>query len=444
MQNGNGKVPASIPYMRSVYAGDEAVLLKHYNPPESLTLKHYQQHGGYRALKKAFSMEQDAVIEEVKAANLRGRGGAGFPAGLKWSFMPKESDKPSVLVCNADESEPGTFKDRALMNGVPHMLLEGMIIAAYAMRASLSYIYIRGEMVHEAQCLENAIAEAYAANLLGKNILGSGYDLEMAVHRGAGAYICGEETGLLESLEGKRGWPRTKPPFPAQYGAFGYPTTVNNVETLACVPHIINNGAAWFKSLGPEQSPGPKLYCVSGHVKKPGLYEFPMGINMKTLIYDHCGGMLHDDRKLKAVIPGGSSVPVITADEVDVAMDFNSLSAVGSMLGSAGMIVMDESVCMVDALLNLEKFYAHESCGQCTPCREGTPWLRKILTRIEHGQATMDDIDLLQDVADKIEKRTICPLGDAAAWPVQGMLKKFRHEFEEHVKLGRCPINSRL
>ncbi len=323
------------------------------------------------------------------------------------------------------------------------MLLEGMIIAAYAIRSNHAYIYIRGEFVNEARILEKAIAQAYEKGYLGKNILGSGFDLDIHVHRGAGAYVCGEETGLIESLEGKRGWPRIKPPFPAVAGAWQSPTIVNNVETLACVPSIMERGGAWFKSIGPEKSPGPKLYCLSGHIKNPGVYELPMGTNLKELIYEVGGGILND-RKLKAVIPGGSSVPVLTADEIDVAMDFESMAAAGSMLGSAGVIVMDENTCMVDALLNLIKFYRHESCGQCTPCREGTNWAERILLKIEHGEAEMKDIDLLEEVANHINFRTICPLGDAAAMPIQSFLKKFRPEFEAHVKQKKCPLNSRL
>lgn len=422
----------------------EKVLTRHIKLPESRKIDYYRKKGGYKSFEKVLKgMQPDEVIEEVKKSNLRGRGGAGFPAGMKWGFVPKNSDKPHYLLCNADESEPGTFKDRLLMTGNPHLMLEGNMIAAYAIRANAAYIYIRGEFVEEARILEEAIAEAYAAGFLGKNILGSGYHLDMYVHRGAGAYICGEETGLIESLEGKRGWPRTKPPFPAVAGVWQSPTIVNNVETLACVPSIIENGAAWFKSIGPEKSPGPKLYCLSGHVKNPGTYELPMGFNLKELIYEHGGGM-QNGHGLKAVIPGGSSVPVLTADEIDVAMDFDSLAGIGSMLGSAGVIVMDESTCMVDALLNIAHFYRHESCGQCTPCREGTNWAERILRKIEHGEADMKDIDLLEEIAGHINFRTICPLGDAAAMPIASFLKKFRPEFEAHVKQKKCPLNSRL
>lgn len=422
----------------------EKVLTRNINIPESREITYYLQHGGYRIFEKVLKeMEPDAVISEVRDANLRGRGGAGFPAGVKWGFVPKNSDKPHYLLCNADESEPGTFKDRLLITGDPHLVLEGMMIAAYAIRANHAYIYIRGEFVNEARILEKAIAQAYEKGYLGKNILGSGFDLDMYVHRGAGAYICGEETGLIESLEGKRGWPRLKPPFPAVAGVWQSPTIVNNVETLACVPSIIEKGADWFRSIGPEKSPGPKLYCLSGHIKKPGVYELPMGMNLKELIYEYGGGILND-KKLKAVIPGGSSVPVLTADEIDVAMDFDSLAQAGSMLGSAGVIVMNEDTCMVDALLNITRFYRHESCGQCTPCREGTNWAEKVIRKIEHGQGTEADIDLLEEIAGHINFRTICPLGDAAAMPIASFLQKFRSEFEAHVKNGGCPLKSNL
>ncbi len=422
----------------------EKVLTKNIKIPESRDISFYQNTGGYKAFEKVLrNMTPDQVIDEVRQANLRGRGGAGFSAGVKWNFVPKTNEKPHYLLCNADESEPGTFKDRLLMTSNPHLVLEGNMIAAYAIRAHVVYIYIRGEFVEEATVLEKAIAQAYQKGFLGKNILGSGYDLDIYIHRGAGAYICGEETGLIESLEGKRGWPRIKPPFPAVAGVWQCPTIVNNVETLACVPFIIERGASWFKSIGPESSPGPKLFCLSGHVKKPGVYELPSGINLKELIYEYGGGILND-KKLKAVIPGGSSVPVLTADEIDVAMDFDSLAKAGSMLGSAGVIVMDEDTCMVDALLNITRFYRHESCGQCTPCREGTNWGERILRKIEHGKGEMKDIALLEELARHINFRTICPLGDAAAMPIESFLRKFRPEFEAHVQLGKCPLKSNL
>ncbi len=422
----------------------EKILTKGIDIPKSRDIEYYRKQGGYKSFEKVLkSMEPDAVIAEVRNANLRGRGGAGFPAGVKWGFIPKNSGKPHYLLCNADESEPGTFKDRLLMTGNPHLVLEGNMIAAYAIRSNVAYIYIRGEFVEEARILEEAISQAYEKGYLGKNILGSGYNLDMYVHRGAGAYICGEETGLIESLEGKRGWPRIKPPFPAVAGVWQSPTIVNNVETLACVPSIIEKGSEWFKAIGPEKSPGPKLYCLSGHLEKTGVHELPMGLNLKELIYEYGGG-IRNGKKLKAVIPGGSSVPVLTAEEIDVAMDFDSLAQVGTMLGSAGVIVMDEDTCMVDALLNITHFYRHESCGQCTPCREGTNWAERLLRKIEHGQATMKDIDLLEELAGHINFRTICPLGDAAAMPIASFLQKFRPEFEEHVKQGKCPLNSNL
>jgi NADH-quinone oxidoreductase subunit F len=422
----------------------EKVLTRDIQIPDSRDIDFYTKRGGYKRFQRVLKeMKPDEVISLVRDSNLRGRGGAGFPAGVKWGFVPKNSDKPHYLLCNADESEPGTFKDRLLMTGNPHLVLEGNMIAAYAIRCNAAYIYIRGEFVEEARILEAAIAQAYQKGFLGKNIFKSGYDLDMYVHRGAGAYICGEETGLIESLEGKRGWPRIKPPFPAVSGVWQSPTIVNNVETLACVPFIVEKGAAWFRGIGPDKSPGPKLYCLSGHVKNPGTYELPMGTNLKTLIYEYGGGILND-KNLKAVIPGGSSVPVLTADEIDVSADFDGLAQIGTMLGSAGAIVMDEDTCMVDALLNITHFYRHESCGQCTPCREGTNWAEKLLRKIEHGEGTMKDIDLLEELAGHINFRTICPLGDAAAMPIASFLKKFRSEFEEHVKQGKCPLNSRL
>ena len=418
----------------------EKYFLHNIGKPESKSLAFYLANQGYSAWEKVVRQWQPAeVIEEVKKSGLRGRGGAGFPTGMKWSFVPRDSEKPKYLVCNADESEPGTFKDRYLVEHEPHMLLEGIAIASYAINAHSAYIYIRGEFAHGAQVLEEAIAEAEAKNLLGEKILGSSYDLQVTVHRGAGAYICGEETGLLESLEGKRGWPRLKPPFPAVVGAFKSPTVVNNVETLANLPLIFTRGAEWFAAIGPNpKNTGPKLYCVSGHVNRPGLYEFPMGKNLKELIYEECGG-IRGGKKLKAVIPGGSSVPVLRADQIDVSMDYEALAAAGSMLGSAGVIVMDEDACMVNALYNLERFYAHESCGQCTPCREGTTWMVKILKRLEMGGGRPEDLPLLEDIARHINFRTICPLGDAAAMPAASFLKQFRDEFAAHAELGRCP-----
>lgn len=406
----------------------------------------YLKHGGYEVLKKAFKTAPDDITKMVKDSGMRGRGGAGFPTGVKWGFLAKHTDE-RYLLCNADESEPGTFKDRWILEHDPHQMIEGMIISAFALGAKVSYIYIRGEFTHGARILEKAIQQAYDKGFLGKNILKSGFDHDMTVHRGAGAYICGEETGLIESLEGKRGWPRTKPPFPAVAGVFQKPTIVNNVETLACVTHIMNYGAEWFK----ENE--PKLYALSGHVNNPGVFELKMGTNLKDIIYEHGKG-IWKGRKLKAVIPGGSSVPVLTADEVDVAMDFDSVGKYGSSLGSSGIMVMDDQTCMVDTLLNISKFYSHESCGQCTPCREGTHWLEGILDRIEHGRGREQDLDMLVDIANKIAGRTICPLGDAAAWPVAGMpnketgklsnlsfVHKFRDEFEYHIKNKKCMVS---
>ncbi len=414
------------------------VLTANIHNPDSETIAAYLKVGGYEALKKALGMTPAAIIEEVKNSELRGRGGAGFPTGMKWSFVPKNAPKPTYLLCNADESEPGTFKDRLLMEKDPHMLIEGMIISAFAIGSSaMGYIYIRGEFYYGATVLDKALEEARAHGFLGKNILGSGFDFDMTVHRGAGAYICGEETGLIESLEGKRGQPRVKPPFPAVVGVFGGPTVVNNVETLACIPHIILKGADWFKSIGIPKNTGPKLYCVSGQIKKPGVYEFPMDITIRELIYDHCGGITAD-RKLKAVIPGGASAPMLTADEIDIPLTFDALMKAGSMLGSAGLIVLDETTCIVDATWRLAKFFAHESCGQCTPCREGTNWMESVLDRLEKGEGRSEDADLLLDMADNIGGKSLCALGDAAIGPVISAIKKFREEFMYHVTHQTC------
>ncbi len=421
----------------------EKILTKNTHKENSTSIEVAEAGGGYRSLRKALSsMSPDDVIEEVKKSGVRGRGGAGFPAGLKWSFMPRPKTKPHYMCVNADESEPGTFKDRVLIEKDPHLVIEGSMISAYAIRADICFIYIRGEFVEPARILQKAIDEAYARGYAGKNILGSGWDCELVLHRGAGAYICGEEMALMSSIEGGRGYPRVKPPFPAQAGLWGYPSTINNVETLSCVPYIIEHGGDKFAAIGPnEKNTGPKLYCLSGHVKRPGTYEAPMGLPLMELINDLGGGMLHDDRPLKACIPGGSSVPVLRADECDVNLDFDSLAAIGSSLGSAGVIVMDSSTCMVKALLRLTHFYAHESCGQCTPCREGCGWMERILERIENGQGRNEDLDLLVDVANNIEGNTICALGDAAAWPVQSFVKKFRDEFQAHIDAGKCVIS---
>jgi len=419
----------------------EPILTQNVHKENSRSIATYEQSGGYSALRKVFKeMSPAEVVDEVKASNLRGRGGAGFPTGVKWSFVPKNTGKPTYLIMNADESEPGTFKDRLLMSKDPHMVVEGQIISSFAIGCELSFIYIRGEFYEEAQILEAAIEEAREKGYLGKNILGSGFNHDIIVHRGAGAYICGEETGLIESLEGKRGWPRIKPPFPAVEGYLQSPTIVNNVETLANVPHIITRGAEWFKNIGPEKSPGPKLYCLSGDVENPGVYEHAMGYPLKDLIYKDGGG-IWKGRELKAVIPGGSSVPVLTADEIDINMDFDSVAAAGSMLGSAATMVIDDTACMVDALSNLTKFYAHESCGQCTPCREGSPWMMRIVRRIENGDGEPNDLDMLLDIGTAIQQKTICPFGDAAMTPVTTFVQKFRDEFEYHIEHKKCMVS---
>ncbi len=421
----------------------EKILTKNIETENSHRIGVYMESGGYEAWKKVLKeMSPEEVTDIVKESGLRGRGGAGFPAGLKWSFVPKV-DKPKYLVCNADESEPGTFKDRLLLEKDPHMMLEGIVIASYAIKANTAFVYIRGEFANQTVLLHEAIQEMKDKGLLGKNILSSGYDLEILVTRGAGAYICGEETALLTSLEGKRGYPKIKPPFPAVEGYLRSPTIVNNVETLCCVPHIISKGTDWFKSIGTEKSSGPKLYCVSGHVRNPGVFELPMGVPLKELIFDHAGGILHN-RKLKAVIPGGSSTPVLTESEIDINMDFDSVAAAGSMLGSAGIIVMDEYTDMVDACYNLSKFYAHETCGQCTPCREGVPWMKTILGRITNGKGRRRDIDLLLDICKSIEKRTICPFGDAAVAPVKSYIEKFREEFDYYIEYKKSMIQENV
>jgi NADH-quinone oxidoreductase subunit F len=414
------------------------VLTANIDKPNSTSIDTYEESGGYEALKKALGMTPDQIIQLVKDSELRGRGGAGFPTGMKWSFVPRNAPKPTYLLCNADESEPGTFKDRVIMEKDPHLLIEGMVIAAFAIGSCpMGYIYIRGEFYYGATVLDKALEEARAKGYLGRNILGSGFDFDMTVHRGAGAYICGEETGLIESVEGHRGQPRVKPPFPAVVGVFGGPTVVNNVETLACVPMIISKGPDYFKSFGSPKNTGPKLYCVSGNINKPGVYEFPLGVNLKELIYDHCGGITNG-RKLKAVIPGGASAPMLTIDEIDLPLNFDAVMKAGSMLGSAGIIVLDESVCIVDAVWRLAKFFAHESCGQCTPCREGTNWMESVLERLERGEGRPQDADLLLDMSDNIGGKSLCALGDAAIGPVISSIKKFRDEFLYHVTHKTC------
>ena len=410
----------------------------------------YRKHGGYSSLEKALkTMTPDQVVEEVKASGLRGRGGAGFPTGMKWGFIAKPAGVPRYVVCNADESEPGTFKDRYLMERIPHLLIEGMIASSFALGARTSFIYIRGEYFYVARILEQAIAEAYEAGLLGKNIMNSGFDHDCYVQVGAGAYICGEETALLESLEGKRGNPRIKPPFPAVAGLYGCPTVVNNVETIAAVVPIIKDGGAAYAAIGVGKSTGTKLISASGHINKPGVYEIELGVPVEEFIYSdqYCGG-IRNGKKLKAVVAGGSSVPILPADLIlktangeSRLMSYESLAdggfASGTMLGSGGFIVMDEDTSVVKNLWNFTRFYHHESCGQCSPCREGTGWMEKILHKILDGNGTLADVDLLWDIQSKIEGKTICPLGDAAAWPVASAIRHFRSEFEEYVRNGK-------
>lgn len=400
---------------------------------EPWSLATYEEHDGYQTWRKVLAgkLSPEKIIEEIKDSGLRGRGGAGFPTGLKWSFMPRDADIQKYLVCNSDESEPGTCHDREILRYNPHSVIEGMAIASYAMGVTVAYNYIRGEFLDEpVPRFEAALEEAYAAGLLGKDIQGSGIDFDLYTFVGAGAYICGEETALLESLEGKQGRPRFKPPFPAHFGLYGKPTTINNTQSLASVPTIMRKGAAWFAALGPEGSGGTALFSVSGHVEKPGNYELPMGIPFKDLLDDICGGML-GGRKLKAVIPGGSSCRVLPAEIImNCTMDYNSLQQAGSSFGTGAVVVMDETTCMVNMLRRIARFYMAESCGQCTPCREGTGWLYRMLTRITEGRGEYADLDKLVDVANKIEGHTICALGDAAAWPVQSFLQHFHHEFE--------------
>ena len=423
------------------------LLLTYDHIPGINTLDVYRQNNGYKSLEKALkTMKPDDIVEEVKKSGLRGRGGAGFPTGMKWSFLAKPEGVPRHLVCNADESEPGTFKDRYLMERIPHLLIEGMIVSSYALGANTSYIYVRGEYYYVIKILQKAIKEAYSAGLLGKNILGSGYDLDLYVQPGGGAYICGEETALLESLEGKRGNPRLKPPFPAVAGLWGRPTVVNNVETIAAVVPIVNFGGEEYAKIGVGKSTGTKLISASGHINKPGVYEIELGVPVEEFIYsdEYCGG-IRNGKKLKAVVAGGSSVPILptelilkTAKGEPRLMSYESLSdggfATGTMLGSGGFIAMDEDTSIVKNLFTFARFYHHESCGQCSPCREGTGWMEKILKKFIDGKATMSDIDLLWDVQSKIEGKTICPLGEAAAWPVAAAIRHFRHEFEEYVK----------
>ncbi len=422
----------------------ERILTRWLDIPDLRRLEVYQANGGYQALHKAlFEMTPEAIINEVRNSNLRGRGGAAFATGVKWSFIPKDSKKPVYVCCNADESEPGTFANRYQLENDPHSIIEGILICCRAVGAHTCYVYLRGEFTVQKRIFDDALAEARAKGIVGPDLMGSGFGVEIYTHRGAGAYICGEETGLLESLEGKRAYPRNRPPFPAIQGAFGCPTVVNNVETLTNVPFIIARGAEWYKAIGPEKSPGPKLFCLSGHVNGPGLYELPMGFPLKDLIYDVGGGIL-DGKKLKAVIPGGSSFPVFTAEEaVKVNMDFDSVRAAGSLMGTAGVMVMHEDTCMVDALRTIAHFYHHESCGQCTPCREGCGWTEKLLTELEAGRGEMDDLQKLIDIAVNMEGNTICVLADSLSMPVKSFVPKFKDEFVEHVMQKGCPFKAR-
>jgi NADH-quinone oxidoreductase subunit F len=416
-------------------------LTKHVREPNGHTLDFYTRQGGYQALKQALAMAPEAVIEAVKASGLRGRGGAGFPTGLKWQFVDKKTPKPKYLCCNADESEPGTFKDHVLMERNPHLLFEGCLIACHAIGARVAYIYIRGEFYHVQEVLEAELAKARAAGLVGPDVLGTGFACEIYIHRGAGAYEAGEETALIESLEGKRAQPRLKPPFPAVEGLYGCPTAVNNVETLCNVPLIIERGAQWFAAIGPEKNTGPKLFCLSGHLERPGTYEAPMDVSLRDLIYDRrFGGGVRGGRALKCVIPGGSSVPVLRPDQIDIPASFDAIARAGSLLGSAGIIVMDETTCMVWAAENLLHFYKHESCGKCTPCREGGDWLHRILGKIERGDGELRDLDLLLSIGNNILGKTLCAFGDAAATPVLSTIQMFRDEYEAHVREGRCTL----
>jgi len=418
----------------------EAYLTRNFDKPDAKTLAGYEKLGGFRTARKALGMKPEDVVAQVKAANLRGRGGAGFPAGVKWGFLP-DNGRPRYLVVNADEGEPGTFKDRQLMERDPFQLLEGILITCHAIKAKVAYIYIRGELVHAARFLEECIEEMHFKHYLGKRCMGMPIECEIYVHRGAGAYICGEETALLNSLEGKRGEPRLKPPFPAVEGAFADPTIVNNVESISNVPHIIEKGGEWFARLGVEGDGGTRIFGVSGHVRKPGLYERPVGYNLRTLLFEDCGG-IRGGNQLKAVIPGGSSTPVLLPSEIDIPLSIEGLQGAGSMVGSAAIIVMDETVCTVRAMWRLARFYHHESCGQCTPCRDGCGWIEAIMDRIEHGRGIPEDLETLEKTAKGMSGTTICPLADACAMPTLGFLGKFRKEFEEHIEKKGCPCGN--
>ncbi|MEP7088249.1 MAG: NADH-quinone oxidoreductase subunit NuoF [Gemmatimonadota bacterium] len=431
-------------YPHKSHPKETPILSKYFGEPQARTLDGWKERGGYRALQQALGMTPADIVNVLKESGLRGRGGAGFPTGTKWSFMKPGDGKAHYLCVNADESEPGTFKDREIMRWTPHALLEGTAIGAYSIGAEVAYIYIRGEFTEPLRVMEAAVKEAYAAGILGNNAMGSGHRIDIHVHRGAGAYICGEETAMMNSLEGRRGNPRIKPPFPAVAGLFGQPTTINNVETLAAVPHVLNNGAAWYKamSLSNPKSTGSKLFSVCGNVTRPGNYEVVLGFPFKDFLYDLCGGPL-PGRKFKAVIPGGSSVPIQTMDEAEsTLMDYEGFVAKGSMLGSGGVIVFDDSQCMVKHIARLTRFYAHESCAQCTQCREGTAWTTKIMERIEAGGGTMQDLDTLLEIADNMTGKTICVLSDSCAAPVVSGIQKFKHEFEAHITGKRCPFRA--
>ena len=437
----DGKRPKPVPVISGAlherHPSEVVVISRLFGVPNSHKIDVYMKHEGYQALEKALKqMAPDQIIDEMKKSSLRGRGGAGFPTGMKWSFVPKDSTKPKYVLCNADESEPGTSKDRPLMEMDPHQMIEGTIIAGRAIGSNQGYIYVRGEYRYILDIVETAIAEAYGKGFLGKNIMGSGFDFDLAAHTGAGAYECGEESALMESLEGKRGYPRIKPPFPAVVGLYGCPTIINNAETLSTVPAIIRKGGDWYASLGVPKNGGTRLYSISGHVNRPGIYELPLGFPMRKLIEDVAGG-IPGGKKLKAVIPGGSSCPVLSADEIDVALDYDSVAKIGSMLGSGGTVVMDEDTCMVDVARRIMHFYAHESCGWCIPCREGTAWLRKMLDRFHEGNGRPEDIPLIGELSQNMLGRTFCALGDAAALPTISIVKKWRNEFEDHLH-GKC------
>ncbi len=423
---------------------EKKILFANIDDPKQPEIDTYISKGGYKSLEKVLKeMKPEDVIEEVKKSGIRGRGGAGFPAGMKWSFVPKDSLKPKYLVCNGDESEPGTCKDRVLMEHDPHLVVEGMAISAYAIGANHAFIYIRGEFDYPASQMRKAIDQAYEKGYLGKNLLGTGYNLEMIVHTGGGAYICGEETALLNSLEGKPGQTRIRPPFPAVEGLYACPTVVNNVETLSNISLIIKNGGEWYSKIGTEKSSGTRIFCLSGHVKNPGNYELELGTPLSYLINDLGGGVI-DGKKLKAIIPGGSSTPILKPEQIDTPLDFESVAQAGSMLGSGGVIVMHEDTDMVWVARTLAHFYMHESCGECTPCRQGTKWIYDTLTRITAGEGKMDDIDLLLDLCDNIDGKTICPLGDAAVIPIRSTIELFRPEYEHYIKNGKPLVNNKF